>query len=119
MAKDLQRSQGTVQVVTVPEQIINHLNEVLGTNYQHTTVVTKKLIAVLLKRGCALQDFQYVHLIKADEWLGTDMEKYLRPKTLYAEANFESYRNQRPRNQRQGKNVAALLDWMKKQHGSR
>ena len=40
-----------------------------------------------------IDDFKTVIDKKADDWIGTDMEKYLRPETLFG-TKFESYLNQ-------------------------
>ena len=40
-----------------------------------------------------VDDFKTVIDKKSREWLGTDMEKYLRPETLFG-TKFESYLNQ-------------------------
>ena len=42
------------------------------------------------------EDFQHVHRVKAEEWFGTDMEKYLRPHTLYSN-KFSAYLAQKIR----------------------
>lgn len=74
-------------------EIISHLNSVLNKNYKATTESTVKLIKAKLKQGFTLEDFQKVHIVKFAEWNGTDMQKYLRPETLYG-TKFESYLNQ-------------------------
>jgi len=48
--------------------------------------------------GYKLEDFQTVISKKCAEWKGTDMEKYLRPETLFG-TKFESYLNAKPRGQ--------------------
>ena len=44
-----------------------------------------------------VDDFKKVIDTKAAEWLGTDMEKFLRPQTLFG-SKFESYLNQKSGN---------------------
>lgn len=75
-------------------EIINHLNQTLSKTYKPTTESTVKLIKAKLKDGFTLEDFKKVHITKYAEWSGTDMQKYLRPETLYG-AKFESYLNQK------------------------
>lgn len=74
-------------------EIVSHLNDILNKDYKPTTSSTRKLIQARLKDGFTLQDFQKVHIVKFAEWNGTDMQKYLRPETLYG-SKFESYLNQ-------------------------
>lgn len=73
--------------------IINYLNNKCNTRYRYNTPNTKKHINARLNEGYTEQDFYTVISKKADEWLGTEQEKYLRPDTLFG-AKFESYLNQ-------------------------
>ena len=47
--------------------------------------------------GFTLDDFKQVVNNKVAEWKGTDMEKYLRPETLFG-TKFEGYLNQESNN---------------------
>ena len=73
--------------------IINYLNNKCNTRYRYNTPYTKKHINSRLNEGYTEQDFYTVIGKKADEWLGTEQEKYLRPDTLFG-SKFESYLNQ-------------------------
>lgn len=75
------------------QEIIDHLNARAGTNYQATTKSTKEHINARWKEGRRLPDFLTVINKKAQEWLGTDQEQYLRPQTLFG-TKFENYLNQ-------------------------
>lgn len=77
------------------EEIIDYLNTKVGSNYRPNTAETVKLIHGRLKEGRTLDDFKYVIDVKAEEWMGTQQEQYLRPKTLFAQSNFENYLQQR------------------------
>ncbi|MFA5669892.1 MAG: conserved phage C-terminal domain-containing protein [Candidatus Cloacimonas sp.] len=83
------------QLVSNIVEIVEHLNQVCRTNYKHTSAKTKTLVKTRLKDGFTLEDFKKVHITKFAEWYGTDMQKYLRPETLYG-TKFESYLNQTP-----------------------
>lgn len=75
-------------------EIIDYLNQRIGTNYRSTTKKTRKLIRARWNEGFRLIDFKTVIEKKAMEWLGDKrMEKYLRPVTLFSN-KFESYLNQ-------------------------
>lgn len=76
--------------------IINYLNEKANKNFRATTKKTQSLINARLNEGFSLDDFKKVIDIKCSQWLGTDMEKYLRPQTLFG-TKFESYLNEKPK----------------------
>lgn len=62
--------------------------------YSSTSTKTQKLIKARLREKYELEDFKIVIDKKCKEWLGTDMEKYLRPETLFGN-KFESYLKQK------------------------
>ena len=72
--------------------VISHLNEKAGTNYKATTKKTQALIRARMSEGFTLEDFKVVIDRKCTEWMGSDMEKYLRPETLFG-TKFEGYLN--------------------------
>ena len=74
--------------------IIDYLNEKAKTNYKATTNKTRSLILARINEGFTKDDFKKVIDNKTKEWLGTDMEKYLRPETLFG-TKFEGYLNQK------------------------
>lgn len=80
--------------VSIYTPIIEHLNEVCGTQYRASSAKTKRLIDARYKEGFTVNDFFTVIDKKASVWLGTDFEKYLRPETLFG-TKFESYLNER------------------------
>lgn len=75
------------------KQILNHLNKKTGANYRHTTKSTRNKINARLNEGYVLDDFIEVIDKKCVEWMNTDMQKYLRPETLFG-TKFEGYLNQ-------------------------
>ena len=76
------------------KDIVEYLNNKAGTRYHYKTKDTQKHINARLSEGFTLEDFKKVIDVKCDEWLGTDMEKFLRPMTLFGN-KFESYLNQK------------------------
>ena len=74
--------------------IVQYLNDVCGTRYRYQTKGTQEHINARLKEGYTVEDFKTVIDKKFEEWHGTDMEKFLRPETLFAR-KFESYLNQK------------------------
>ena len=76
------------------KEIIQYLNDVCGTRYRYQTKGTQEHINARIKEGYTVDDFKMVIDKKFEEWHGTDMEKFLRPETLFA-GKFESYLNQK------------------------
>ena len=76
------------------KKIIEYLNKKVGTNYKYNTSSTVAKIKARLNEGYKLDDFIVVIDKKVNEWKGTDLEKYLRPETLFG-TKFESYLNQK------------------------
>ena len=83
----------TVSNTDIYKEIISYLNMILDSNYKYTTKKTQDCIKARLNEGFTVDDFKTVIDKKAKEWLGTDMEKYLRPETLFGN-KFEGYLNQ-------------------------
>jgi uncharacterized phage protein (TIGR02220 family) len=75
------------------ELVVRALNITLGTSYKATSQNTIKHINARLNEGFELDDFFNVIEFKYQEWKDTDMEKYLRPDTLFG-TKFEIYLNQ-------------------------
>lgn len=73
--------------------VINYLNSKINSKYKYTTKKNQTLIHARTQEGFNIDDFKTVIDKKAAEWMGTDMEKYLRPETLFG-TKFESYLNQ-------------------------
>jgi len=76
--------------------IVEYLNQKCNKKFRHTTKATQRLIDARLNEGFTIEDFKKVIDIKYSQWLGTDMEKYLRPETLFG-TKFESYLNEKPK----------------------
>jgi len=76
------------------KEIVDYLNEKTGSKYRSSGSKTKSLIKARTNEGFSLDDFKTVIEKKAKEWSGTDLEKYLRPETLFS-TKFEGYLNQK------------------------
>lgn len=74
--------------------IVAYLNQKANKNFKPTTKKTQSLINARIKEGFTLDDFKKVIDIKCSQWLGTEMEKYLRPETLFG-TKFEGYLNEK------------------------
>ncbi|MDT0747154.1 conserved phage C-terminal domain-containing protein [Staphylococcus chromogenes] len=89
--------------------VINYLNERTGKQYKSTTKKNQTVIRARTDEGFNLDDFKKVIDNKVSEWKGTDMEKYLRPETLFG-TKFEGYLNQQQSN-------VVDEDWRKQYEG--
>lgn len=91
--------------------IIDYLNLKTNSHYKHTSNKTRDLIKARFNEKYTLEDFKVVIDNKVEEWLNTDMEKYLRPETLFG-TKFESYLNQKPIKK---KSSNAFLDYLQEE----
>jgi uncharacterized phage protein (TIGR02220 family) len=73
------------------KEIIEYLNEKTDNAYKPSAEGHKKFIRARWHEGNTLDDFKTVIDYKANEWMGTKWEMYLRPKTLFATGNFDNY----------------------------
>lgn len=87
-------------------EIVIYLNQRAWTNYKVHTPKTQRLIRARLNEGFTVDDFKAVIDKKCDEWLYTDMAKYLRPETLFG-TKFEGYLNQK---NKQSKKEGSLFE---------
>lgn len=74
------------------EAVVEYLNERTGKRYRSKSVQAKHIFA-RLSEGYSVDDCKTVIDNKTEEWLGTDMEKYLRIETLFG-SKFDGYLNQ-------------------------
>ena len=72
--------------------IIDYLNTCSGKRFR-CVESTRKVIRARWGEGYTFDDFRHVIEVKCAEWLGTDMEKYVRPQTLFG-TKMEAYANQ-------------------------
>lgn len=87
--------------------IVDYLNEKAGTHYRAASKATARHIEARLNEGFTLQDFFAVIDKKVSEWKGGEMERYLRPETLFG-TKFEGYLNARVTTARRGSNGVSL-----------
>lgn len=89
--------------------VVAYLNEKAGTSYRASSKATARHIEARLNEGYTLQDFFAVIDKKVAEWKGGEMEKYLRPETLFG-SKFEGYLNARVTSNRRGANGVLMDD---------
>ena len=91
-ATDIEEEKEKEEEKEIYNTIVSFLNEKAGTKYKATTDKTKRAINARLAEGFTVEDFKTVIGKKCAEWMGTDMEQYLRPETLFG-TKFEGYLN--------------------------
>lgn len=80
--------------IVIPySEITAYLNGKLSTNFKADAEANRRFIKARWNEGYRLEHFQKVIDIKHAEWINTDMQKYLRPATLFG-PKFENYLNQ-------------------------
>lgn len=89
----IKRTEENIKRENITKDIVDYLNLKANTNYKHTTNLTIKNIKDRLKEGFILEDFYKVIDNKLLDWKCTDMEKFLRPETLFGN-KFEGYLNE-------------------------
>ena len=77
--------------VRIYKEIIDYLNSRVNARYRWQTTYIQEYINARLKEGFTVEDFKTVIDKKCDEWNGTEMEKFLRPQTLFAPTHFQEY----------------------------
>lgn len=76
-------------------EVLEYLNEKTGSKYRISTTKNTEQISARLQEGWNVDNLKEVIDKKVSEWKGTQMEKYLRPITLFNSTKFESYINQK------------------------
>lgn len=84
--------------------VVEYLNGKAGTSYKTSTPKTITLITARLNEGFTTQDFIAVIDKKVEEWKNTNMERYLRPETLFG-TKFEGYLNEKTTTQKSNEQV--------------
>jgi uncharacterized phage protein (TIGR02220 family) len=82
-----------VVVDDTADKVIDYLNSQAGTRYKHTDT-NRKLINARLKEYTKREVFDVITK-KCAEWKGSEMERYLRPSTLFNATKFDEYLNQK------------------------
>lgn len=98
---------------SIYEQIIGYLNQQAGTLYRFSSRKSRSLIDSRIREKYTIDDFKTVIDKKVAEWKGSDMERYLRPETLFG-SKFEGYLNQKivKSESKQTKRANAFIDIM-------
>ena len=90
---NINRSSKLDRYADLRKQILDYLNDSIGSHYRDCKA-NKRLIDSRLDDGYTLEDFKHVIDVKAYQWKDSDLQKYLRPETLFCASHFESYLNE-------------------------
>lgn len=72
-------------------EILNYLNRKAETNHKPTKKTIDLIVGRIRYTNGDIEGIKLVISNKVEEWTGTDVEKYLRPRTLFEEGKFEGY----------------------------
>lgn len=72
------------------EEIIHFLNKKTGRNYP-CNVSNLTIVCARLAEGFTKDQIMQVIVRKGRDWLGGEMDNYMRPKTLFGATNFGNY----------------------------
>ncbi|MGX4599051.1 conserved phage C-terminal domain-containing protein [Faecalimicrobium sp. JNUCC 81] len=79
--------------IKIYTSVIGYLNNKAKKNFKPNTKKTMSLIRARLNEGFIEEEFFKVIDTKCKQWLNTNMEKFLRPETLFSN-KFEGYLNE-------------------------
>lgn len=99
LEKDIDKDieQKKIAYTPIVHEVVDYLNQKVGAKYKYTSKNTVAHIKARVNEGFTVEDFKTVIDNKAASWLGNkDMEKYLRPETLFG-SKFEGYLNEKPK----------------------
>ena len=75
-------------------RVIDYLNNKSNKRFKSNTKKTKTVINARLDEGFVEEDFYKVIDIKCSQWINSEMEKFIRPETLFS-SKFEGYLNEK------------------------
>lgn len=94
--KDLNHSPASAEPHVDFDKLFEYLNEKSGKHFKNTAT-NRKLVHERLREGFTPKDLQTAIDNVTAGWLGTDMEQYIRPSTIFRASKFEGYVNSVPR----------------------
>lgn len=95
--KDNVQEEAPDQLTGQVRQVIAYLNSKTGKKFKDKSKDTQKLIHGRIHDGYSVGDFKKVIDNKCSEWLDDpNMDKFLRPATLFSPKHFEEYLNEKP-----------------------
>jgi uncharacterized phage protein (TIGR02220 family) len=95
-------------------EVIKFMNIRTGMSYRATCEASFKHVSARISEGASLDDFKHVIEVKAQQWLhNPEMEKFLRPATLFNSEKFWGYRQERlVKRQMPAGSCPPSIDWL-------
>ena len=81
------------EITEKAQSVIAYLNEKTRQRFNTKTKGNLSKAVARLKEGYTVDDLKAVIDFKVAAWMGTDMQQYLRPETLFAPTKFDGYLN--------------------------
>jgi len=73
------------------KEVVEFLNLEADTTYNPLLKSSSTFISARLNEGNSVEDLKLVVKLKVKQWAGTDMDKYIRPETLFNSKKFDGY----------------------------
>lgn len=90
---ETKEAQKAPSILPEVKEIIDYLNHATGKNFKPKSKNTQRHISARLKEGYTIDDFKKVIDVKSVKWMGTSMEQFIRPETLFG-SKFDGYLNE-------------------------
>jgi len=94
--KNINHSSASAEPHVDFDKLFEYLNEKSGKHFKNTAT-NRKLVHERLREGFTPKDLQTAIDNVTAGWLGTEMEQYIRPSTIFRASKFEGYVNSVPR----------------------
>ncbi|MCI1894173.1 MAG: conserved phage C-terminal domain-containing protein [Lactobacillus sp.] len=94
--KNINHSSASAEPHVDFDKLFEYLNEKSGKHFKNTAT-NRKLVHERLREGFTPKDIQTAIDNVTAGWLGTEMEQYIRPSTIFRASKFEGYVNSVPR----------------------
>ena len=75
-------------------EVIEYLNKESGKHYTLKSIATNRHINARRREGATIENFKHVIEVKCQQWIGTTMEIFVRPLTLFNTEKFWGYANE-------------------------
>lgn len=96
MEDELKRKELEKEKRKIFLEVIKFLNLRTGMAFRATCEASFKHVSARISEGAVIDDFKHVIEVKCQQWLhNPDMEKFLRPQTLFNSEKFWGYRQER------------------------
>ncbi|MEG1311484.1 MAG: conserved phage C-terminal domain-containing protein [Romboutsia sp.] len=93
--------------INIYKSVVEYLNTKTNKNFKPNTNKTITTIDARVNEGFKIEDFYRVIDIKSKQWLNTEMERFLRPATLFSN-KFEGYLNEEQIKQQ---DTSSIKEW--------